>query len=99
MKMPFGRYRGLPLESVPGPYFEWLRTRPLYWPLNEAVESEAKRREIVCSPRIAPEAMAKEIVQAGFRSLIKKYHPDVGGKHEQMVELTAAREFLEEVLR
>jgi hypothetical protein len=42
--------------------------------------------------------LAAELIQAGFIRLSKKYHPDVGGKHEDMLALTATKEHLESLL-
>jgi hypothetical protein len=37
---------------------------------------------------------AKFLVNAGFRELAKKAHPDVGGTTERMHEINAANEWL-----
>lgn len=42
--------------------------------------------------------MALEIIAAGYKSMARKYHPDVGGTHDQMLDLTATREHLEKNL-
>jgi hypothetical protein len=42
--------------------------------------------------------LAVEIIQAGYIRLSKKYHPDVGGTHDQMLDLTATKEHLEKLL-
>jgi hypothetical protein len=40
-----------------------------------------------------------ELVRAGFRVLVRKHHPDVGGKHETMPRLNRLMERLrQEVL-
>jgi hypothetical protein len=33
------------------------------------------------------QAMALDIINAGYRALSRKHHPDLGGSHEQMVSL------------
>ena len=39
------------------------------------------------------------IIEAGFRTLAKKMHPDVeGGSHDAMVQLTASRDWLLQVI-
>lgn len=38
--------------------------------------------------------MQERIVQEGFRSLAKKFHPDAGGRAEDFQELKAAQEAL-----
>ena len=39
--------------------------------------------------------LALEIIQAGYLRMSKKLHPDVGGTHDQMLELIATKEHLE----
>lgn len=36
----------------------------------------------------------REIVEAGYRAMARRLHPDVGGTHEQMVALNAAADAL-----
>lgn len=43
-------------------------------------------------------AVAQEIVKTGFLRLTKKYHPDLGGSHEEMLVLNATKEHLEKFL-
>jgi len=38
------------------------------------------------------EALAEEIIEAGYRALAKRCHPDVGGTHLQMVQLTSVKQ-------
>lgn len=38
--------------------------------------------------------VATEIIKAGYRQLCKTYHPDMGGTHNAMIELTATYEGL-----
>jgi hypothetical protein len=41
---------------------------------------------------------AIQLVDAGFKALAVKLHPDIGGDDEDMVELNAARDFLKEAV-
>lgn len=43
--------------------------------------------------------LLEELVGAGVRTLAKRYHPDVGGTHEQMLALNHANEWLLAQLR
>jgi hypothetical protein len=42
--------------------------------------------------------VALSIIQAGFIRLTKKFHPDAGGSHEEMLILTATKEHLEKFI-
>jgi Putative quorum-sensing-regulated virulence factor len=104
--MPFGKFRGVELEDLPDHYIHWLRSLPdLRDPLLTGVESEwAKRFEPVWD---GPQedfvrgldaeefALLKQVIQAGYRSLSIKLHPDlVGGDGREMVALNALMEKL-----
>jgi hypothetical protein len=109
--MPFGRYRGCPIEEIPGDYLAWLldtvELRP--W-LRGAVHRELDHRAGRChedrgssaplpaSPgiRIRQEQLplARRLIDAGYRALAKKIHPDVDGDFRQMQALNALAESL-----
>lgn len=42
--------------------------------------------------------VAAELIKTGFIRLTKKYHPDAGGSHEEMLILTATKEHLEKFI-
>jgi len=42
--------------------------------------------------------IAEEIIKAGYRQLTKKFHPDAGGSHDEMIVLKATAEHLAGVL-
>jgi hypothetical protein len=106
--MPFGRYRGALLDQLPDDYLAWLLTLDdLREPLRSAVAREANRRRthewrhetsarLACCP--APD-VAEALIGAGLRSLSRRYHPDAGGTHEQMIQVTAVADWLRGVLR
>jgi Putative quorum-sensing-regulated virulence factor len=107
--MPFGRYRGVPLEEVPRAYLRWLLDEvDLREPLLTRVEREYRRRRQRHRRGAAPtlplalppalRATAAEIVTTGFRALALKRHPDHGGSHEGMLALQRAREAMERLL-
>ena len=43
-------------------------------------------------------AMALDMINAGYRALSRKHHPDAGGSHEKMVEVNRALEALRKVV-
>jgi len=99
--MPFGKYRGQPLSALPDGYLAWLTALPdLREPLRSRIRDELRARGtgrgtapgtlVVPALRTA----ASRIVEAGFRALAKQHHPDAGGDHHAMIELTAARDAL-----
>jgi len=87
MLLSFGKYKGQDLSSVPEDYIEWLVDKAR----NDVAtyEGELERRILI---READETIAAQIVEAGFKVLAKKYHPDVGGDPAKMRELLATRE-------
>jgi hypothetical protein len=100
--MPFGKFKGTPLESLPDDYLGWLTTIELKEPLLSAVAEERERRA-AATPRHPPHLdavreVAKEIVGVGYRELARRSHPDAGGSHQKMVVVNAARNLLQERL-
>jgi hypothetical protein len=102
-RMPFGRHKGLPLGELPDAYLHWLTTIRLRSPLQEAVEAERRRRQGAASDP-APTVLAvrppraAEVIEAGWRHLALKHHPDRGGAHEVMVEIIEARDWLRDLV-
>lgn len=93
MNMPFGKYKGLPLSQLPDDYIEWLirEFRPKE-PLMTKLKMELQWR----AP--APASML-EVVNAGYKTLAMKYHPDKGGTNEQMKSLNNSVECLRRMLK
>jgi hypothetical protein len=99
MRMPFGKFKGERLADIPDDYLAWLLTRDLREPLKTAVEYEARRRgqhderrsdhEINVNPKVV-----EALVAAGLRALARKYHPDAGGNHDDMVAINEAASWL-----
>jgi hypothetical protein len=109
MKMPFGKYRGLPVRDLPSDYLEWLAGLDnLRRRLRRAVDAEwqyrrweeESRRPVEHVPVMDAEdrALLTELIRAGFRVLVRKYHPDVGGQPETMVRLNRLMERLQREL-
>lgn len=106
MTMPWGRYRGHPVETLPAGYIVWaLETATLTDDLAEALRGELLARfgapprsmRALPAPEIAD--AAGELIHAGYRALARRAHPDTGGSHEAMLAVQAAREWLDTVLR
>ena len=94
--MPFGKYKGEPLEDLPGDYLEWLSTLDLRAKLREAVAVERDRRlyfPAESNSRVDTK-FVHELVSAGVKVLAKRYHADAGGSHEAMVAGNRAADWL-----
>ena len=105
-RMPFGRYRGLQLSDVTTDYLAWLLTRALREPLRCAVAHELERRRHGRGPRqeqahtpprgrLPDAGIVEALIRAGLRALAKRHHPDAGGRHEDMIRVNAAAEWLQ----
>jgi len=92
--LTFGKYSGQQLSSVPLDYVEWLaddaEKRLALW------QAEIKRRE---TAEAATVPMSEALVEAGYKALAQKYHPDKGGDAATFQELAGARELLRATLR
>jgi hypothetical protein len=106
-KMPFGKFRGKEIWTLPDYYIEWILDQNwLEYPLKSHLEEEWERRTdssrgpdqhqrslvSVFNPELAE--MGGKIIDAGFRTLAKRLHPDIGGSHEQMVLAGRAKDVL-----
>ena len=92
--LSFGKYAGQDLRDVPEDYLQWLismRKKDL-----AEYEAEVERRALVEEGTLT---MVEKIVQAGFRALAQKFHPDRGGTAQEFRDLTAANEQLKVILR
>ena len=101
--MPFGKHRGEPLRSLPDDYLQWLaRSVELREPLRSAVYDEIDRRRAHQPRRIGtcphPET-ALDLVGAGLKRLAHKHHPDIGGSHDTMIQVTAVADWLRERIK
>lgn len=102
MRMPFGKHRGQPVESLPCDYLLWLATIDLRSPLLEAVTNELHRRERPSTAPMAPRPPGDrlaDVIQAWYRHLAMKYHPDRGGSNAAMAAVTDGHEALVTLLR
>lgn len=91
MTMPFGKYEGWELAELPDDYLSWLYTLDdLRYPLKGAVAAEVRRRsaeESVLAIEWAELPILEEMLEAGFKVLLRKHHPDAGGDTAQMQNL------------
>ena len=122
-RMPFGRFKGQPLEELDDDYLWWLHSLgDLRQPLRDAVDAEFERRkrsqgqdyyrrygssdgwnrngndkdegEPPTYHTSGPPELAKELVEAGFKTLARTHHPDVGGTNDGMRQVIEARSWL-----
>jgi hypothetical protein len=114
IRMPFGRWKGCLLSETNDDYIKWLEETPPFalrpW-LQEAVAAEYERRLLgpaaansrnVVELKIPAELrdLTEEAFEAGFRTLTKRYHPDVSRMDGSlMVALNQLREEIARQLR
>lgn len=90
MEMPFGKYRGYELESLPFDYLTWLwENIQLREPLRTAISGALGLCEVVSGD------LNRETVKRVYRNLALKYHPDHGGNNAAMIAIT---EFYERLM-
>ena len=107
MHMPWGKHAGWDIEALPLDYIRWLLRQPWLsdqWPsLDHALRAEAARRMDSHAARHDPHAAhvqtITEIVDVGYKTLARRYHPDVGGTTEDMQRLNQAMAWLRTALR
>lgn len=97
--MPFGRYRNIEVSALPADYLRWLATLDLREPLAAEVKRVLDDAGTLSSSSSALPAelrpTVQEIIAVGYRMLSLRAHPDrSGGKHQDMVKLNAARDWL-----
>jgi hypothetical protein len=108
VKMPWGKYRGLDLMDVPSSYLVWVseecsQISPF---LRRAVVDELADRfgrpcpiclDLMSGPPREP-AIPAALVDAWYRQLALRHHPDRGGLPGAMVGVNAARDLLLDML-
>lgn len=88
MILQFGKYRGQPVSQVPADYLRWLeRTkREELQELQYAMENRGIPARWA-RPEVRTTQTLREMIEAGYRTLAMKYHPDHGGDSEKMRDL------------
>ena len=101
MTMPWGKYRGLPLERIESSYLLWVIEKA---DLTDGELEYEIRRELGARfmtgirHKSCPDTdLATQIVDAGLRALAKRHHPDVGGDTRTMQTLVSTADWLREV--
>ena len=106
MKLWFGKYVDVELSDVPKSYLVWMANAMRSESLRDLARNELNCRAAgsrnrrtadsqnrrTTDPRM--DELTREIVEAGYRTLAKKYHPDHGGDSEKMQKLNATIERL-----
>jgi putative quorum-sensing-regulated virulence factor len=107
MTLPWGKYQGQRIDRVPASYLAWLvEESRIGEPYRYAIKGELVRRldlgrpivlvqEGCTPPRELADTVA-ELIAAGYRSLVRRDHPDVGGSIPSMQAVNAARAWLDE---
>ena len=101
-RMPFGKYKGLPLSAVPDDYLAWLIDEcDLREPLKSAVEAEVEARMAADEADDEPQPglmTVQSIAGDWYRRLATEFHPDKrGGSNEAMKAINRGRELLLEL--
>ena len=99
--MPFGKYKGQKISQIPSDYLEWAMG-VAYDDLLAAIKQELNLRNGISGGTVEfligknQIKMFQELIRVGYRELTKKYHPDKGGKTEDMQTLNAINSTLED---
>ena len=105
MTMPWGKYRGWPIEDVPTGYLVWcLEESNIAEPHRTAIREELMDRLDLEIPSAAPYTVLglppgelapafRDMLVAGYRALALKAHPDRGGDTETMQTVNRVRDW------
>lgn len=94
MVMPFGKYKGRPLDDVPDDYLIWLYDSNVQ--VNQEIAKVLKLgRPVNGNAGAEPGALKAQLLRLR-RQLARKYHPDAGGNNEAMAAVNVA---MDEVLK
>jgi hypothetical protein len=93
MNMPFGKFKGVPVDELPEAYLTWLWSKvDLREPLRSAV---ARVLFPECGPVDEPAMPDKDLLRSVYRRMACKWHPDHGGTNAAM---QALNEFYTELI-
>jgi hypothetical protein len=92
----FGKYRGWEIEKIPSDYLSWLVDNIERESIRTIAREELSRRLRTESKASAQpkklnvfDPLTRQILDAGYRALAKKFHPDAGGDVRLMQTLNA----------
>jgi hypothetical protein len=99
--MPWGKYRGRSIADVPTAYLAWcLDASNITEPYRSAIRLELAARLRCVPPRPAGPSVPADLcravrvlIEAGYRTLALKTHPDRGGDVKLMQQVNGAREW------
>jgi len=92
----FGKYRGWQLEKIPADYLSWLVDNVERESIRMIAREELNRRLKTKYEAAQPkqklnvrDPLTWQILEAGYRALAKKFHPDAGGDLGMMQKLNS----------
>jgi hypothetical protein len=95
--MPFGKYRGTPIDRVPESYLRWCIANCSNLSLYLRMEIE-RYLSLTSQPQQPATAMVDPtMVDSWYRKLAREFHPDLGGSHDAMKAVNRGREVLLEL--
>lgn len=94
MRLWFGKYNGVELSDIPDSYLMWMCDAMSRESLRDLAHDELKRRQRSTCRTDNMDQIVREIIEAGYRTLAKKYHPDLGGDTRKMQQLNSTIEKL-----
>jgi uncharacterized protein (DUF3820 family) len=110
-KMPFGKFKGWGLDTIPEDYLQWAVDEIDFRSpqLRRAILRELERRTFGCHQAQSPpsgritvpgehQPFVDELLHAGYRAAAKSHHPDLGGSGDQFKAFHNAYEWLKERL-
>ena len=97
MTMPFGKYKGRPLNRVPDDYLTWCLDEcdNISPTLRRAIENHLGVNQPLA---VSASASIAKAIGSWYRKLAMEFHPDRRkGNHEGMLAVNRARELLLEM--
>jgi len=84
MEMPFGKYQGAQVDTLPIDYLKWMyETIDLRGRLRLEVQIQLVRNGYL-DPLPGTTEPTTDRIKAAYRQAAKEFHPDHGGSHEAM---------------
>jgi hypothetical protein len=94
MRMPFGKFKGEDVSDIEDGYLAWCldNVDSLSPTLRRAMEQQLG----LCTP---PAPVFETIVAPWYRTMAKRFHPDHGGTHEQMIAVNIGRDLMMKMMQ